>query len=263
MNQTPYPTEKQSNQTMERMGALMVADFIFLALLLVFSGFWAWRQFMISPPYVSPERYPIRGIDVSAHNGMMNLDAAAHDGIEFVFIKASEGGDFKDENFRINYEKARQAGLKTGAYHFFRFDTDGISQALNLVEAIGNRDLDLGIAIDVESAGNPEGIPERLIQERLSSMVDYLILKGYRVMFYTNRQGYYDHVKNSFEGFPLWICSFSSTPISTEWTFWQYNHHGKVKGIKGEVDLNAYCGSRSEWLDFLVGVNQPEHSETQ
>ena len=247
----------------EYSGSLMIIDFIFLACLLIFSALWAWNEFITSPPYVDPQSYPVRGIDVSAHNGMMNLDAAAENGIEFIFIKASEGGDFQDENFRINYDKARSAGLKIGAYHFFRFDTDGITQAVNLIRTVGNRELDLGLVIDVESAGNPEGIPERLIQERLTSMADFLILKGHRIMFYTNRKGYYKYVKNNFEGFPLWICSFNSTPISTDWTFWQFNHRGKVKGINGDVDLNTFCGSRSEWLDFLIGKYHPENIDPQ
>ena len=59
--------------------------FLAVVVILVYTSLWAYRQFMSSPPYVDPERYPIRGIDVSAHNGMMNLDAAAADGIEFIF----------------------------------------------------------------------------------------------------------------------------------------------------------------------------------
>lgn len=79
----------------------------------------------------------MKGIDVSAHNGMMNLDAAADDGIEFIFIKASEGENFRDENFVLNYQKARHAGMKVGAYHFFRFDVDGVKQAVNLMRSVG------------------------------------------------------------------------------------------------------------------------------
>lgn len=241
-----------------RIGPLMVVDFIMLAVMLVLAAVWAVNQFYVSPPYVDPERYPVRGIDISSHNGMVNLDAAADDGIEFVFIKASEGGDFRDDNFRLNYEKAVAAGLKTGAYHFFRFDTDGVSQALNFLQAVGDRHLPLGLIIDVEEHGNPTDIPHYLIQERLSAMVDYLSMKGHRVTFYTNRKGYYQYLKENFRGFPLWICSFSSTPIYTEWTFWQYNHKGRVKGISGNVDLNVFCGSKNEWTDFLIGAYHPE-----
>lgn len=199
----------------------------------------------------------MKGIDVSSHNGMMNLDAAAADGVEFVFIKASEGSDFRDENFRLNYNKALHAGMKIGAYHFFRFDSDGVEQARNLLKVIGIRKLDLGIAVDIESQGNPSGIPLDSIMLRLEQMVDYLNLKGRRVIFYTNRDGYERYLMNNFPGCALWICSFNSNPIDAEWTFWQYNHRGKVKGIKGDVDLDVFFGSREEWNNFLHGGVYP------
>lgn len=227
--------------------------FIVLAVILGFTCIWAWRQFITSPPYVDPERYPIRGIDVSRHNGLMNLDAAASDGIEFIFIKASEGIDFRDENFRINYHKARHAGLKIGAYHFFRFDRDGVLQAKNFLKAIGMRPLQLGVVIDVEQQGNPKDVAIADITERLTRMKEYLNLKGYRVTFYTNVDGYYEYLAENFPGSPLWICSFSEIPFNGEWTFWQYNHRGHVAGIRGDVDLNVFCGNRKEWESYLNG----------
>ncbi|MDE6668826.1 MAG: hypothetical protein K2K26_03970 [Muribaculaceae bacterium] len=232
-------------------------DFLFVAVLLVFASWSAYSSFMTSPPYVDTERYPVRGIDVSAHNGMMNLDAAARDGVEFIFIKASEGEDFRDNNFRLNYDKARHAGLKIGAYHFFRFDKEGVPQAINLLRAVGSRPLDLGLVIDVEEFGNAKDVEREVVGRRLRHMVDYLTLLGRRVTFYTNRKGYYDYLVEEFPGFQLWICSFNSTPISAEWTFWQHNHHGAIKGIKGDVDLNTFCGSRDDWQRFLDGAVWP------
>ena len=208
---------------------------------------------MSSPPYVDPERYPVRGIDISAHNGNVDMERVAADGYEFVFIKATEGVDFKDRNFRVNYDKAEKAGLKTGIYHFFRFDRDGVEQALNLLKAVGKRRPDLGIVIDVEKAGNPDSIPKEKIQSRLTHMVEYLNLLGHRVMFYSNRDGYYEYLADAFPGAPLWICGFSENPIHAEWSFWQFNHRGEVDGIEGDVDLNAFCGSREEWQNFLEG----------
>jgi GH25 family lysozyme M1 (1,4-beta-N-acetylmuramidase) len=36
------------------------------------------------------------------------------------------------------------------------------------------------------------------------------------------------------------------------WLFWQYSGTGKVAGINGKVDLNAFQGSRSEWATWLA-----------
>lgn len=225
----------------------VVWAFLGLILLLAFASMWAWMRYINTPPYVDPERYPVRGIDVSVHNGMMNLDAAAADGVQFVWIKASEGARHRDENFHINYTKAGHAGMKRGAYHYFRFDRDGVDQARNFLKAIGNRKLELGIAIDVEDYGNATGVPTDTVISRLGDMVEYLNLKGHRVMFYTNKSGYEKYLMESFPGMPLWICHFSELPFDAEWTFWQYDHHGKVQGIRGDVDLNVYVGSQTDW----------------
>lgn len=228
--------------------------FLAAAALLAWSAYAAWTHFRTTPPEVDRARYPVLGIDISSHNGMMNLQAAASDGVEFVWIKASEGETFRDKNFRLNHTKAGEAGMKRGAYHFFRFDKDGVTQAINMLEAIGNRKFEMGIAIDIESSGNPDTIPAEKVKERLSAMVDYLNLRGFSPTLYTNKKDYYQYLDDSFPGSRLWICSFSDDPISTtEWEFWQYSHSGSISGITGNVDLNVFGGSRKDWLDFLAG----------
>lgn len=236
---------------------LAALAFLGVACLLVFSCVWAYRQYQSTPPYVDPLKYPVRGIDISRHNGEIDFQKVAESGIEFVFIKASEGVSYRDSLFNKNYDNAKINGIKTGAYHFFRFDCDGIEQAVNFLKTLGHKKPDLGLAIDVESNGNPKGIDPELIKSRLSSMVEYMNLEGHRVMIYTNLDGYYDYMADVLPGYPLWICRFQENPINAEWTLWQYDHHGKVDGVKGEVDMNAFCGSRDEWEMFLRGEIWP------
>lgn len=230
---------------------LASAGFLAVVILVWFAGITAWRFYKETPPYVDPEQYPISGIDVSRHQGMMNLEATVADGYDFIFIKASEGETVKDPNFRLNYEKAVHAGLKTGAYHFFRFDVDGITQARNLLDVIGQRPLDLGVAIDVEEHGNARGVEKEVIAERLTSMVEYLNLKGLRPIIYTNTRGFNDFVAETLPGCILWICGFTNPPIAEDWAFWQYNHRGQAAGIKGPVDINVFYGNRQQWESFL------------
>ena len=44
---------------------LAAGCFLLVCILLVFASIWAYRQFITTPPYVDPERYPVRGIDIS------------------------------------------------------------------------------------------------------------------------------------------------------------------------------------------------------
>lgn len=239
------------------MDVVVAVLFLGIVALLVFSAVWAYDSYIQTPPYVDEEKYPVRGIDVSRHNGEIDFHKVKEAGMDFVFIKASEGVNHRDSLYAINVDKARQAGLMTGAYHFFRFDKEGVDQALNFLQAVGSRHHDLGLVIDVESAGNPSGIDPSKVKQRLASMVDYMNLLGFRVMIYTNLDGYYDYIEEILPGYPLWICRFKENPISAEWTFWQYDHHGQVNGVSGDVDINAFCGSREDWERYLQGEVWP------
>lgn len=225
--------------------------FIIAAAILVWAAWAAWEHFRTTPPYIDRERYPVMGIDVSSHNGNADFRKAKDEGVEFVWIKATEGADFRDKKFSDNHLRAGQNGLKRGAYHFFRFDKDGVEQAINLLSAIGPRKLEMGVAIDVESSGNPEGIASEAIRERLEAMTDYLNLRGIAPTLYCNKKDYYSYMNESQPGNSLWVCSLSEEPSASACTFWQFSHTGKVKGLQGSVDMNVFVGNRQEWIDFL------------
>lgn len=69
--------------------------------------------------YPSRTEYPIRGIDISHHQEKINWDQLKQHGLSFVFIKATEGGDFKDSMFPSYWEGAQSIKLRVGAYHFY------------------------------------------------------------------------------------------------------------------------------------------------
>lgn len=197
--------------------------------------------------------YEIVGIDISAHNGEIDFGKVRDEGVSFVLIKATEGGTFKDRRFVENVRMAREAGLKVGAYHFFRFDTPGYIQGLNFVNSLRDRELDLPVVIDIEEFTNPNFQATRLVLERLTEMVEHLERHGYRVMIYTNKKGYARFIKGRLEGYPLWLCSLGSIPDGS-FDIWQATHHGRVNGIDSDVDINVYPHSAEDWEKFAGGA---------
>ncbi|MCX4368844.1 MAG: GH25 family lysozyme [Duncaniella sp.] len=199
--------------------------------------------------------YEIVGIDVSAHNGDIDFDRVKAEGIEFVFIKATEGSTFKDKRFVDNVRKARKAGLKVGAYHFFRFDTPGYMQGLNFVNSIHGRNLDLPAVIDIEEFTNPNFQTTKLVMNRVTEMADHLESHGYRVMLYTNKKGHARFINGRLETYPLWLCSLGSLPDDMDCDIWQATHHGRVKGVDHDVDINIFTSSRTDWPTFASGIS--------
>ena len=51
--------------------------------------------------------------------------------IKFIYIKATEENTSQDEKFAKNWDYAQKAGLLSGAYHFFSYDSEGKTQAEN------------------------------------------------------------------------------------------------------------------------------------
>lgn len=198
--------------------------------------------------------HEIVGIDISAHNGEIDFERVRDEGVKFVIIKATEGGTFKDKKFIENVRRAREAGLKVGAYHFFRFDTPGYMQGLNFINSIHGRDLDLPAAIDIEEFANPNFQATQLVMNRVADMADHLESHGYRVMLYTNKKGHARFFNGRLASYPLWICSLGSRPEDIDCTLWQATHHGTVDGIEHDVDINVYTGPRNEWENFTSGI---------
>jgi lysozyme len=112
--------------------------------------------------YYEPDRraYPLRGIDVSHHQGTIDWRKVASDDVAFAFIKASEGGDHRDRLFARNWNEAEAAGVKAGAYHFFTFCRSGRDQAANFLQVLGERKGALPAALDLEFGGNCAAKPE-------------------------------------------------------------------------------------------------------
>lgn len=214
-------------------------------------GLWLWlRPAPANSPMV--DKFPIKGIDLSAHNGEIDFNKVRDAGYEFVYLKATEGVDFKDARFERNTVSARRAGLKVGAYHFFRFDTPAYMQALNLAQSVRMQPLDLPLVIDIEQWTNPSGHSADSVLRHAAQMAHTLEKQGYKVMFYTNKQGQARWVRRELRNYPLWICSLSDLSNPEDYAVWQYNHSGSVAGINGHVDMNVFCGTKSDWKDWLL-----------
>ena len=206
------------------------------------------------PASFDPDHYPVRGIDVSNHNGEVQWDLVAEQGYRFVYLKASEGATHIDARFRQNAQKAAAAGLKVGAYHFFRKNRDGEAQASNMLAATHGVALDLPLVVDGEDWENDHWQDEAEVRARLRTMVSNLIRQGRRVMISTNGDGYSKFYQPNFPQLDLWLCSFNSPDslrLTHGHTLQQYSHWGEVEGIEGDVDLDLFVGSEKEWKQWL------------
>ena len=192
--------------------------------------------------------YAIEGIDVSRYQLDVNWDTIAHQGIHFAFVKATEGATHRDTLFQRNWTAIRAAGLRRGAYHFFRPATDPLLQALHFIDQVDLRTGDLPPVLDIEVL---DGRHPTYIIAALKIWLETVHRHyGVRPILYTNLKYYNKHLAGHFDDYPLWLARYNSDqPVPAcgrSWQFWQYGNRGRLDGIDGYVDLNVFAGSWAE-----------------
>lgn len=200
--------------------------------------------------YPSSDEYPVRGVDVSHHQGRVDWDAVD---VDFAYLKATEGGDFTDTRFEENWAGAR--GVARGPYHFFTFCTPGRAQAEHFLGTIPG-DAELPPAVDVEFAGNCTSWDD--LDDVRSELEEFVRIveeaTGREPVLYVTRRSFDEVVRGVVDAKPLWLREVVRHPSKEEFpalTFWQYAGNGRVDGIGGLVDLDVFVGGRSEFADMV------------
>ena len=75
--------------------------------------------------------YSVEGVDVSTYQLEIDWKGLESEGIDFAFIKATEGTTHVDDRFAYNWKEARKTDMRVGAYHFLSYETAGETQADN------------------------------------------------------------------------------------------------------------------------------------
>jgi lysozyme len=217
----------------------------------------AWRTFWFGP---DRERFSVHGIDVSHHQGPIDWAPVKASGQAFVFLKATEGADFRDTRFVENWRDARAEGLVTGAYHFFTFCSPGVAQAENFLAVAPRDEPMLPFAVDVEFTGNCVGWESvRQIQTELVAFVEHVRERaGAAPLLYTTEDVRLELVPRELQQHSYWVRSLWGEPSAEiDWRFWQYSDTGSVPGIRGEVDLNVFAGEPAAWRSLVDRVPPP------
>ena len=186
-----------------------------------------------------------RGIDISEFQGEIDFEEVRRSGIEAVYIRVG-AGEYTDEYFAENYERAKAAGLKIGFYHYVtaRSVEEGRRQARFFASLAAGREPDMRLAMDFEyfgslSVSQINAISEAYLDELTAltkrEAVIYSDLSNARTIF----------SRALAEKYPLWAAQYGADEPSAngkwrEWVGFQYTDEGRVGGIYGNVDRNIF-----------------------
>ncbi|MFR3225750.1 MAG: GH25 family lysozyme [Blautia massiliensis (ex Durand et al. 2017)] len=196
------------------------------------------------------------GIDVSKYQGVIDWKAVAADGVKYAILRvgsSTNAGPYVDPYFESNYNAARAAGLRVGAY-LFTYATSEQAQNAELevwLPALEGKTFDYPVFVDVEDA-SLTGLERDTLTALTKRMMDILDQRGYLPGWYS-----YTNYINSYlnaealAAYPLWVADYREPLGYTgEYMMWQYTSTGRVAGISGDVDCNwdysGICDTETE-----------------
>jgi lysozyme len=209
----------------------------------------------------APETYPVHGIDLSRFQTNVDWGQARANGVNFAFIKATEGGDLVDPMFADHWRNAGRAGVRRGAYHFFYHCRPAIEQARWFIKHVPRTAGALPPVLDMEwTPTSPTCTIRRdgeTIRAEARSFIEAVTAHyGQPPIIYTTVDFFEDTELWRVSGAEFWLRSVAAHPrdvyAGQSWTFWQYTSTGVVPGITGPVDINVFAGSKAAWGDWIA-----------
>lgn len=194
---------------------------------------------------------PAEGVDLSHYQQGIKWDRLVDAGVSFAFIKASEGAGLLDASFVKYWERAKDAGLLRGAYHFFRPHADPEEQARIFLEQLEDPG-ELPPVLDVEVT---DGIAGSVIVSKVQAWLDAIADRLRRPLIYTSPSFWLalpDAPKVAAKS-DLWVAHWGAAEPQLirgwpQWAFWQYTNKSHLSGLAtvGNVDATRFRGSLGE-----------------
>lgn len=215
--------------------------FSIIMLIIVLIIIWSSKTFAINPS--NNEIY--EGIDVSKWQGTINFEEVANDGIDIVYIKATQGTTYVSPTFEEQYTNAKNNGLKIGFYHYVTARTieEARNEAQFFASKISGKQIDCKLAMDFEEFGN-------LSQEEINAIGLEFVrrleeLTNKPVIIYSNTYAARTIWNGEITKYPLWVAEYgvSKPRDNGKWNSyvgWQYTNMGNIKGINGNVDRDKF-----------------------
>lgn len=197
-----------------------------------------------------------RGIDISAHNGNIDLEALKSQ-IDFVIIRVGYGTKGTiDQKFKRNVELCEKIGLPYGFYWYsYALDTDGAMQEANaFLNAIEPYHPTYGCWFDMEDADGYKkrnGMPSNNeLKDICYAFCELVEDAGYYSGIYASLSWFNNQLSgDKLARFDKWVAQWPTkngkqrglsvkSDEKSGWSLWQFTSEGKFSGYSGRLDVN-------------------------
>lgn len=219
---------------------------------------------------------PSYGIDVSYHQGVIDWEQVAADGVEFAMIRvgvryAESGILAEDPMARYNLQEATKYGIAVGVYFFSTAATEEevLEEVALTLDVISGYAITYPVVYDCEMFHNADNRNSVLSIAERSAFADLFLsaieAEGYTGMFYASKNDLEANASwetNYLQSkYRIWVAQYpgdeneaepeGASTYSGRHEMWQYTSSGTVAGIEGSVDRNVAYFSYSELAEPL------------
>lgn len=185
------------------------------------------------------------GIDLSEHNGNVNMQAIKNSGVDFVIIRSSWGHYAEDTQFRNNVAKCEAVGMPYGFYHYsYALNVDEArAEAAGVLNAIKGMHPTYPIYFDMEDADgykSRNGIANNytLLQDICVAFCQSLSAAKYYVGIYANLSWLNNELAGTkLDRYDKWVAQWaSSCSYGKSYGMWQFTDAASISGSSARTD---------------------------
>lgn len=210
----------------------------------------------------SKEKNYIVGADLSHWQGKINWTKKDKELFTFIYIKSTEGANYKDTRFQYNYNGIRNVGIFVGAYHVYNPKVSGKRQALNFINTVPKGKNDLPPAVDLHLVSYKKRSDIKKFRRELKVFLDMLEDHyGKEVVFYVSNNQYDKYLSGHFKN-RVWTWHYTKKSEPKKFgnlkcKMWQYGIAGtsnkkyKKYTNKFGLDLDYFMGTKKDFMKFL------------
>ena len=191
----------------------------------------------------------LKGIDVSAYQGIIDWSAVKNDGMEFAILKIIRKDLNRDKQFEANWKGANDNHvIVQGVYNYTYATTvsKARTDAKKVLEILNGRKAMVWLDVEDECLKNLKGTLVNII----NAYGEVIQSAGLRFGVYTGQFYYNNYIKPYGEiHYPFWLARYGKNtgemdlkykPTLTGMIGWQYTSKGRVNGIQGNVDMDVW-----------------------
>ena len=189
------------------------------------------------------DQYPVQGVSVDESHGEITWHVAGATGVDFAYIRATDGAETRDARFADNIRNASEAGVRVGALHNYDLCRLASDQATMFVTTVPRRANMLPPAVRLAFDNGCGERPGRaLVLSELNTFLNQIEAHSEKpavIAVSRDFEELYDISSGIDRTFWLEANFFPPDYATKPWVMWRASDMRRISGVDGPINWNV------------------------